>query len=451
RLVRNNFSLAENGIDTSFNFGNNDKPSRYFRDMQQFTSNSKIDFTLPFNNNTDNKGKIKFGGEYTYKNRDFQENLYDYSIKDAGNFYVSGNISDFFIPSLLGYVNGDLKNHLQFYSYPDNNYNAYQRLYAGYAMVDMYVFPKVKVTTGVRFEKTFMFLRSASDTTGKINTSDFLPSLAFTYEINEKTNLRASVTRTLARPSFREFSPLATFDFLGGYIQNGNSRLKRTLINNYDLRLEQYPAPGAYFGLSLFYKKFLNPIENAQLPGAGGSGSQFQYKNAKESQLYGAEFELRKNLGDFFSILDNFKINTNLTYVYSYVNVTDAEFQSISTWDNSPGRTRPMFNLSPYVVNASITYTSRDNVWESAIGFNVSGKRLIVYQVDLPSIYLQPRPELNFTIKKQLLNKIDIRFSAENLLNSPYEEQIGLADKVYYTTRYTTGRKFSVSLKYLFN
>ncbi len=451
RLVRNNFSIAANSTDTLFNFGNNDRPSRYYRDMQQFTSSSKIDLSIPIKDGTLKKGKFKFGGEFTYKTRDFHENLYDYSIQNAGNFYESGNISDFFVPSLLGYVNGNLENFLQYYSYPDNNYTACQRLYAGYAMVDMHLFPKVKVTTGVRFEKTFMFLRSASDTTGTINTNDFLPSLAATYEINDNTNLRASVTRTLARPSFREFAPLATFDFLGGYIQNGNASLKRTLINNYDLRLEQYPSPGAYFGLSLFYKKFLNPIENAQLPQAGGSGSQFQYVNAKKSQLYGAEFELRKNLGDFFSILDNFKINTNLTYVYSYVNVTNEEYQAISAWDKSPDKTRPMFNLSPYVVNASLTYASANNAWESAIGFNVSGKRLIVYQVDLPSIYLQPRPELNFTIKKQLFNKMDVRFSAENLLNSPYAEQIGLANKVYYTTKYTTGRKFSVSLKYNFN
>ena len=450
RLARNIYSINPNSEDTTYNFGNNDKPSRYYRKMNELTSSSKLDLTIPMTIISNEDAKLKFGGLFTYKNRSYHEDLYDYNIQDEGDFGSTGNISSFFEEDRLGYVDGTLKNYMQYYSYPDNNYDAYQRLFAGYGMIETPLVKNLRMTTGIRYEKTYMFLRSSADKTGTINTNDFLPALAFTYALSDNTNLRASATRTLARPSFREFAPLNTFDFLGGYIQNGNPDLKRTLIDNLDFRFEQYPSPGSYFAFSLFYKNFHDPIENTQLPGAGGSASQFEYRNVDQSQLYGAELELRKDLGSIWDKLRNFKISTNLTYVYSFVNVTDEEYLAISSWDSSPSKTRPMYNQAPFVINANLNYANQNNSWESTLGFNITGKRLVVYQVDLPSIYLQPMPELNFSVKRQLSTHFSLRFAAENLLDASHKEQIDLSDKVYYTTAYNEGRQFSVSLKYLF-
>ena len=50
-------------------------------------------------------------------------------------------------------------------------------------------------------------------------------------------NLRASYGRTLARPTFRELAPFASFSFVGGFTFIGNAELERTLINNYDFAL----------------------------------------------------------------------------------------------------------------------------------------------------------------------------------------------------------------------
>ena len=279
RLVRNNYGIASNGEDTLYKYGNTERPSRYYRKMNELTSSSKLDLTIPITVISNSDAKLKFGGLFTYKNRGYHEDLYDYFIQDEGDFGSTGNISSFFQDDRLGYVNGTLENYLEYYSYPDNNYDAYQRLFAGYGMIETPLVKNLRMTTGIRYEKTYMFLRSSAAKTGTINTNDFLPALAFTYELTDNTNLRASGTRTLARPSFREFAPLNTFDFLGGYIQNGNPDLKRTLIDNFDFRFEQYPSPGSYFAVSLFYKNFHNPIENSQLPQAGGSTSQFEYRN----------------------------------------------------------------------------------------------------------------------------------------------------------------------------
>jgi TonB-dependent receptor len=450
RLMRNTYSFDENSGDTLYNVGNNDKPSRFYRDLKEINDNAKLDFTLPVALFYGLKSKIKFGGYFLYKNRSYRENVYQYSIQYNRSY--DGDISGFFLDKNLGWVNNgtELRNFLLMYNNKSNNFDAYQWLQAGYAMIESAVTKKLKITAGVRFEKTLMHLKAFSDSSGIIQTNDLLPSVAFTYNLNEKTNLRISANRTLARPSFREFAPLATFDFFGGYIQNGNPDLKRTLINNYDLRWERFPNPGEYLSLSLFYKKFFNPIENTQLRHSSGSASEFQYNNVDQSYMYGIELEARKNLGSEGAFLQHFKAAANFSYVYAFVNVTNDELQTIQTWNPGASKTRPMFNQAPYTVNASILYENPDKGWESNLNFNVSGTRLLVYQIDLPSIYLQPMPDLNFTVMKTLFEHYSIRFRVKNILNNIYKEQMTLDNNAFYKTKYQLGRTFSLSLSYNF-
>jgi len=446
RLIRNQFTINEQN-DTLYYLGNVDRPSRFYRDLNEINDNARLDLTMPFKLFGGRESKVKVGGYYLYKDRTFRENIYQYNVQIDKNF--NGDISVFFLDENLGWVDNQLRNYLININIDANNYDANQQLYAGYAMIESQVLKKLKVIAGLRFEKTDMDVKAFNDSTGTIQTNDFLPSLALTYLINEKTNLRVSANRTLARPSFREFAPLATYDFLGGYIQNGNPYLERTLINNFDLRWEKYPNPGEYLSASLFYKKFLNPIENAQLPRAGGSTSQFQYKNVDESNLFGFELEIRKNLAFIANAFRYFKFSANFTYVYSYVNITPEELTAIQTWNPGAKKTRPMYNQAPYSFNANLSYENPDRGWESTLSFNVSGKRMVVYQIDLPSIYLQPMPDLNFTLKKSFSNRISLLFKAKNIFNSAYIEQMVLNDNVYYTTKYLPGRIFSLS--FIFN
>ena len=448
RMIRNQYTINPQG-ETLYYMGNLDRPSRFFRDLHEINNNSKLDFTLPVNLIKKRKSNIKFGGLYTYKERTFRENIYQYNIQSNKNF--DGDINVFFLDENLGYVNNVLKNYLININIDGNNFDAYQRLLATYLMLESPITEKVNLTAGVRFEKTNMNLKAFNDSTGVIKNNDFLPSLALTYNVNEKTNIRVSANRTLARPSFREFAPLATYDFFGGYIQNGNPTLERTLVNNFDLRWERFPNQGEYLSFSLFYKKFLNPIENAQLPRAGGSTSQFQFKNVPESNLYGAELEVRKNLGSFVDALKYFRLSANFTYVYSFVNITAEELLAIRSWDPNAKDSRPMYNQAPYTLNGSFSYDNPEKGWESTVSFNVSGKRLIVYQIDLPSIYLQPTPDLNFTLKKSLSKRISVLFKAKNILNNTYKEQITLGNNVYYTTKYQMGRTYALSFSYKLN
>ncbi|HPD94530.1 MAG TPA: TonB-dependent receptor [Tenuifilaceae bacterium] len=447
RLLRNAYTIDDQG-DSSFYIGNNEKPYRFFRDLKEKNDNAKIDFTLPVDF-WGTKSKIKLGGAYTFKERKFREQAYYYSIHYNKNY--NGDVLVLFTDENLGYNGTELRNFLITDFAAPNNYDATQHLLATYLMLESSVSNSISFTTGVRFEKTNMSLNAFDGTSGKIDANNFLPSLAFTYKIGEQMNVRVSANRTLARPSFREFAPLATYDFIGGYIQNGNPNLKSTTINNFDVRWEQFPNIGEYLSFSIFYKQFYNPIENAQIPVAGGSGSQFQYKNVDKSTLYGAELEVRKYLGSKDSWLHHLKAAANFSYIYAFVKVTADELQSIRSWNPNASDTRPMYDQAPYTINASLSYENTDKGWESSINFNMSGKRLIVYQIDLPSIYLQPTPDLNITVKKTFSKNYSIRFSAKNILNNAYAEEMKLGSNTYYTTKYRLGRSYSLSITYNFN
>ena len=88
-----------------------------------------------------------------------------------------------------------------------------------------------------------------------------LPSISVVYQAAPNMNLRATWSRTIARPTFRELAPVATEEFIHGDEFVGNPEIVLSEITNYDLRWEWFRRPGEVFAASLFYKDLQNPIE----------------------------------------------------------------------------------------------------------------------------------------------------------------------------------------------
>jgi outer membrane receptor protein involved in Fe transport len=153
---------------------------------------------------------------------------------------------------------------------------------------------RLRAIGGVRIETTDMLVRSGDPTRrqGLLDLRDTLPSLNLVYELQPKMNLRAAFGRTLARPNFRELAPYETFEFVGDFVYIGNPDLKRTLIDNYDLRWEWFTGPGRIVAVSAFLKEMKNPIEKAIFAPTGViiNQGEIQYQNPEKGRVYGAEF-----------------------------------------------------------------------------------------------------------------------------------------------------------------
>ncbi|MEN7548861.1 TonB-dependent receptor [Rapidithrix thailandica] len=427
-------------------------PSRYYRNMEEINFDNKIHFTLPVKILSEVESKIKFGGAYTFKDREFRESRYEYAR--AGNKPEhNGNPSDYLSEDHLGKdAEGNWMIYLDNASEDPNNYDADQTVTAGYLMVETPLTnnQKLKTTFGARLEMTNIDLITFNDIQGSIETQDILPSISFTYELIKDMNLRLAYNKTLARPTFREFAPLATFDFVGDFVQLGNPNLERTLIDNFDLRWEYYPRRGEYFSVSPFYKRFTNPIENTI--NVNATNLEYQYRNVGEATVYGIELEARKNLDFIAEGLKNFKLGANVTLVKSEVELTEAELNTIrNRFNPDQEKTRQLYMQSPYIVNAFLQYNNFDKGWDVNLTYNVFGERLYLVSTELPFVYEKPRPDLGVSVAKTLNKKWKVTLRARNLLNPDYLQEMELGGTDYTFQKYTKGRSFSVGIKYQIN
>jgi TonB-dependent receptor len=335
---------------------------------------------------------------------------------------------------------------------PTDSYSADERLGAGYIMAEIPIFignHKLKFIGGARLEASFQNLRSFypisasnSDSTFVDNYYlDLLPSINLIYELQTDMNLRLSVSRTLTRPSLREYAPFTFYDFQFQGDVAGNPNLVRSLIWNYDVRWEWFTNPGEVVSIGVFYKQFENAIEETIIP----TSSNFKrtFANAEGvAYNYGVEFEIRKNLGFITPLLNYFSIGGNLALINSQITV-----QQVDETD-----TRSMWGQSPYSLNLAIVFNHPEWGTSVNVSYNVFGKRIIQvadigrYDFDKPHVYELPRNVVDFSINQVISNNIEIKFVAKDVLNEDLIWEQG--NKIVLSN--IKGRMFSLSFGYKF-
>ena len=176
-----------------------------------------------------------------------------------------------------------------------------------------------------------------------------MPSLSLVFKTTKDSNLRASISQTVARPQLRELAPFLFTDYVGARDQVGNPNLKRSQIINADLRFEVFPRAADVLAMSMFFKQFNDPIESIIL---GGSSSEIlTYANAKGATVLGMELEVKTGLGFISPALSDFSPLANLTISSSRV-VLDP------TLGVQTSNVRALVGQSPFVVNLGLDYTN---------------------------------------------------------------------------------------------
>lgn len=256
-----------------------------------------------------------------------------------------------------------------------NNYTGSEAVHAAYAMVELPVAGGFKAIAGARLESTTLSVASAASTLseGRIDKVDILPSINLVYAVNDRMNIRAAATRTIARPTFREIAPFASFDFDAGDFRIGNPGLRRTSITNLDLRWEYFPGIGEILAASAFYKDLRDPIEEAIV---GGTNGQLQFQNVDHAIVAGLELEMRSTLGVIATPLRNFAVGVNASLVESRVDIPQTELDTRRAIDPNASGTRDLQGQSPFLVNADLRFVSPKSGTNVGFYFNVFGRRL---------------------------------------------------------------------------
>ncbi|MFZ6664603.1 TonB-dependent receptor domain-containing protein [Peijinzhouia sedimentorum] len=445
--------------DTAYDALSNNvkRPSRFFRSMEERNFDNKLNFEIPIVMGGRKGSKIKFGASYTYKERDFDERVFEYINGPSTTFY-NNNIDDYFSDSNIGKL-GDANFDFGLYlrEQPSTGtYSASEAIPAAYIMGDLMITEKLRASFGTRFEQTDINLEmgdaSLADSIrlASLQRNDLLPAVNITYNSSENSNFRFAYGRTLARPTFRELARFATFDFLGDFLLLGNPNLERTTIDNIDFRWETFPSSGEIISISAFYKNFQNPIERAINPLTNDLALEFNFRNVPTARVMGVEFEIRKSLEALSPSLKDFKLGTNVTLINSRVDISEGELSLIRLNDPEAKSYRPLFGQAPYIINAYINYENPFSGWSSNVSFNVSGERMTVVSVGgTPNVFEQPRAMLDMNVKKNLGSRWSAKFSATNLLNAEYKFTQSFNDKAYIYQNSQIGSTFSLGFAYL--
>jgi len=333
-------------------------------------------------------------------------------------------------------------------------YTAKENTYAGYLMFDL-PYKKLRTIAGLRYEYNEQLVNGFQRVTGNpINVNqtnnNVLPSINLSYSLTEESNLRASATQTVSRPELREIAPFAYIDFVTGSELAGNPDLEQSLIQNYDLRYELFPAAGEIAAMSLFYKHFDQPIERVIVPTITGPVPQYTFANAINGAInYGMELEVRKKLNFISRSLKDFTLNCNLTLVNSQV---DLEGLQSAVSD----KTRRLQGQSPYTVNVGLYYDNYDLGLNANFLYNEFGDKISeVGGTGFNDIYEQGRPVFDFSIAKTFLTNFEGKFTIRDILDEDviFTQKFNLdsgeeVEKVI--RRETVGTNFGLSLSYRF-
>jgi TonB-dependent receptor len=405
--------------------------------------------------------KLKFGGAYTYKFRDFSIDDYTFNISGDNSFIADGDVNNLLVSDNLWSPTTDSGTHLVFGDQfnPNDAYEGEQIIGATYFSAEFNLSEKFKTVLGIRTEFFNSYYTGQNNTTifdseKILDLFDFFPSANLIYNLTDNSNLRSSYSRTTARPSFKEASVAQIFDPITNRLFIGNINLVPTYVNNFDLRYERYGEAGQMFAMSGFYKNFNDPIEQAfflQAP------TQLTVDNLGNAKVYGVELEIRQRLGFITDGLNNLKFNANVSFIKSELTMSDDEFDSrtLAARDGENiDRERNLQGQAPFLLNFGLDYNNAEIGLQTGLFFNVQGETLEVVGIGLvPDVYTQPFESLNFTLNKSFGEKrsssIDVKVS--NILGSDREsvyKSFNTQNKIYSLR--SPGTEFSLGYSYKF-
>ena len=394
-----------------------------YSDLLDSTHDVGADLTVPFPFFwKGEEGFVKGGFDWMWKDRTVDTRRFKYMNKGEranDTEILSQDAVDVFVPENIGSDGFQYEEITR----ETDNYLAEQTIDAMYLMAELPITPSTRLMGGVRQEvgmqrvETYqLFNPDAVPIVAELETKDWLPAATVTQVLPQDMQVRAGYGRTVSRPDFRELSPATFNDVTGGRQTYGNPDLERATIDNVDLRWEWFFAPGEVLSLGVFYKHFIDPIEQIVVVSAQHSVT---YDNADGATDLGAELDWRKTLGFLGPGVERLYFSGNLALIESRVDL--GENSGIQSSD-----VRALQGQSPYVVNLQVGWDDAERGSQLALLYNVSGKRITdVGALGAPDSYELPVHQLDLVGSQDLPGGFQVGLKAKNLLDWPHRETQG--------------------------
>jgi TonB-dependent receptor len=499
-------NLAGNGTWTPYSDSGGYTGLRLWRDIGEESEQWQFNGKLPFEQWTGTEGFLKAGMFSDIVERKYDQDSFSYQhgpgwtpwTEYDGTFYGSSFTDIFGFDEATGYDGIDYDGTFPLYrrlhnempwqivkSGQDADYEGLQELNAWYWMADIPLTSWLKATGGIRTEETLMktqfkasdgeslyfFKWSSGQLSGgsvgsnewsqadaKIEQTDILPALGFEFEPKKGLKFRGAYSKTVARPTFKEISPILQIDYLGSDQFVGNNNLNMSELKNYDLRVEYIPFDGSFLSASWFYKEIIDPIEYvtvviAQTP-------YIQPFNFPDGTIEGYELEARQDFGYWHEWLRGLQVRFNATFIESQVTVPEVlpdtgvglAGNPIGSQGQVISSSRDMRGAPDYLLNVNLTYDIEKTGTQLNLFFTQKGDTLIagegVTDGYFPNVYEKEFGELNFGVSQKIGKNLKLSLMAKNILDpeiqTVYRSPYISTEEV--KTSYTKGIGYSISL-----
>ena len=269
------------------------------------------------------------------------------------------------------------------------------------------------------------------------------PTVQLTYTFSPTLIARATYSTGIARPGFNQNTSAASVDVTTipgtALITRGNTNLKPTYGDNFDLDLEYYLPAGGIVEVGLFDKEFSNYIADRiqrnvadpLLPTtpANLSDQVTTFLNIPSAYARGIDLDYHQKFVFLPQPFDGLGIESNVTFVDSHM----VEYDAATVLANSngllsaqqtgllPGTSPITANLSGFYEAYGVSLRLAAQYVEHSL-FGLGGlKSLDVIQDD--------RTTLDFTSAYQFDKHWQVYFNAKNLLNTPLRYYEGSPDR----------------------
>ena len=296
-----------------------------------------------------------------------------------------------------------------------------------------------------------------------IDESYSLPSFTLTYlpDFDENLQLRFGVSKTIARPTFRELSPTLFVDVDTDRVVAGSLYLENSEIDNIDLRLEYYWGFNQFATIGFFVKDIEKPIE--EVVNESGDLVITSFQNVPAAELRGFEIEYERL---FDSLLPNLNWAKTKEFLIK-MNFTQTESEVVYAADdvyiNSQGAPVPASNLflngrdtrlqgqSDQIANLQFGYDDLQNGSSATLIINYVSDRVRARGIDvLPDVIEEPPLLVDFVYSRDISfsnNDMSISLELRNLLDEEY--YAAMANTAIYD-QYDLGRSISIGFKFNF-
>lgn len=446
--------------------------SQTWKFIEEDSDQIVINFKLPFKQWNEEEGYLKVGYFDDQVDRTYdQESVGNYRLPGDGPISTwQANWNDYsYAQQFLTLSGPSLKDGPP---YIDVDYKGDQKISAWYYMVDFPLWTFVKLIAGVRYESTELSIINDPEEDAKWVTTDkdgnrlyvdlfpgdadmsydqddTLPSIGLVITPIDQIKIHGSYSETVARPTFKELTPIQQQEYLGGDIFIGNPGLVMSALENYDLRFDYTPYDGGLISASWFKKDIEDAIEYVQdMVNAFSFTTPMNYP---DGELEGFEIEIRNKIGHFWRKAEGLTIGGNATFIDSEVTLPASEIKNLAGLGIAT-TTRDMLNAPEHLYNIFITYDHERTGTKIGLFYTVKGDTLVKGAGNrngnyVPDIYATEHENLNLSISKKLWNNYKLSFKIKNITDPDIEEvyRSDIVSSDVVKTSYSKGVDFSLT------